>query len=95
MVLLYVDKQREKLGNHGQATLLILDAFRGQMTQEVTTLLRENNIFWSLFKTIRLFQPLYLIVNDHCKSFIEKITERFAQETDNQFTLGKKWKRSR
>ena len=31
IVLPYLDKQREKLGNRGQATLLILDAFMGQM----------------------------------------------------------------
>ena len=45
IVLPYLNKQREKLGNRGQATLLILNAFRGQMTQEVTTLLHETTFF--------------------------------------------------
>ena len=69
IVLPYVDKQREKLDTNGQAALLILDVFRGQMTQEVTTLLHKNNI---LFVTVpnnmtHLFQPLDVTVNGHCK----------------------------
>ena len=93
IVLPYVDKQREKLDNHGQAALLILDVFRGQMTQEVTTLLHENNI---LFVTVpnnmtHLFQPLDLTVNGHCKPFMKKrFAEWFAQQFDKQLTLGKK-----
>ena len=93
IVLPYVDKQREKLDNHGQAALLILDVFRGQMTQEVTTLLHENNI---LFVTVPnnmtdLFQPLDLTVNGHCKSFmIKRFAEWFAQQFDKQLTLREK-----
>ena len=38
IVLTYVEKEREKLDDPGQAAL-ILDVFKGQMTSEVTNLL--------------------------------------------------------
>ena len=74
IVLSYIDKLREKLDNHGQAALLILDAVRGQMTLKVTILLLESNI---LFVTVpnnmtHFFQPLDLTVNGHCKSFMRR-----------------------
>ena len=62
------------------------------MTEEITTLLRENNIY---FVTVpnnmtHLFQPLDLIVNGFCKSFMKrKFAEYFAQQFDHQLTLGK------
>ena len=78
IVVPYVEKERGKLGNKSQPTLLILDVFRGQMTSEVTTLLQENNIF---FVTVpnnmtHLFQPLDLTVNGFCKSYLKR---KFAQ----------------
>ena len=93
IVIPYVQREREKLDNHGQSALLILDVFRGQMTSEVTNLLLENNIF---FVTVpnnmtHLFQPLDLTVNGHCKSFLKKkFAQWFAQQFDKQLSLGKK-----
>ena len=63
------------------------------MTQEVTTLLRENNIYFVTVpnNTTHLSQPLDLTVNGFCKSFMKrKIAEWFAQQFDHQLTLGKK-----
>ena len=82
IALPYVEKEREKLDDPDQATLLILDVFREQMTSEVTNLLRNNNIF---FVTVPnnmtyLFQPLNLPVNGYCKSFMKKkFAEWFVQ----------------
>ena len=88
IVLPHVDKQRGKLDNPNQAALLILDVFRGKMTQEVTNLLRENNIY---FVTVpnnmtHLFQPLDLTVNGFCKSSMKiKFAEWFAQQFDHSW----------
>ena len=93
IVLPYVEKEREKFDDPGQAVLLILDVFKGQMTSEVTNLLRNNNIF---FVTVpnnmtHHVQPLDLTVNGYCKSFTKKkFAEWFAQQFDKQLTLGKR-----
>ena len=82
-----MQKEREKLDNPGQAALLILDVFRGQMTSELTNFLRNNNIF---FVTVpnnmtHLFQPLNFTVDGCCKSFMKKkFAEWFAQQFDKQ-----------
>ena len=83
VVLPYVDKQREKLGNHGQVALLILDVFRRQITQEVTTFHRENNILFVTVPNnmIHFFQPLDLTVNGHCNSFMKNFFCRIVCPT--------------
>ena len=42
IVILYVEAERKKIGNPDQFALLIWDVFRGQKTEEVTSLLKEN-----------------------------------------------------
>lgn len=72
IVLPHVGKQTERLHNHGQAALHTVDVFRGQMTQEITILLRENNIICvTVPNNMTLFQPHDLTVNGHCKSFMK------------------------
>ena len=45
IVILYVAKEREKLGlNKGQAALLIMDVFKGQMMDPVQKVLSNKNI---------------------------------------------------
>ena len=92
IVLSYVEKEREKLDDPGQTALLILDMFRGQMTSEVTNLLRNNIFFVTVPNNMtHLFQPLDLTVNGCCKSFMKnKFAEWFAQQFDKQPTLGKR-----
>ena len=61
IVIPYVVTEREKLGlNEVQAALLIMDVFKGQMTDTVLNVLANNNI---LFQSVPanftyLFQPL-------------------------------------
>ena len=57
----YVAKEREKLGlNEVQATLLIMNVFKGQMTDPVLKVLSNNNILLQNVPAnfIYLFQPL-------------------------------------
>ena len=63
------------------------------MTQQLTTPLRENNIYFVIVPNnmTHLFQPLDLTVNGFCKSFMKrKFAEWFAQQFDHQLTLCKK-----
>ena len=61
IIIPYVVTEREKLGlNEVQAALLIMDVFKGQMTDKVLNVLANNNI---LFQSVPanftyLFQPL-------------------------------------
>ena len=70
----YVNAQREILRNRNQAALFIFDVFNGQITDEVTSHLLQNNIY---FVTVpnnmtHLFQLLDLTVNGHFKKIHEK-----------------------
>ena len=52
IILLYVkQQQRQELEKPDQASILIMDVFRGQMTEEVVSMLRTNNICWLRFQT--------------------------------------------
>ena len=44
IVIPYVEAERKKIENPDQFSLLIWDVFQGQKTEEVTSLLRENNV---------------------------------------------------
>ena len=93
IIVPYVEKEREILGNKDQPALLILDIFRGQMTSSVTDLLKENNIFFVKVpgNMTQLFQPLDLTVNGYCKSYFKrKFAHWFAQQFDRQLALVKK-----
>ena len=82
IVIPYVKREREDLKNGSLPALLILDVFRGQMISEHTSLLLKNNIFIVTVPNnmTHLFQPLYLTVNGHCKTFLKrKFTQWFVQ----------------
>ena len=69
-----------------QIALIIMDVFRGQMTAEVLDVLRVHIIY--LYKSAanmtHLFQPLYLIVNNHCKVFVKnKFGKWFTKQVEN------------
>ena len=52
IILAYVkQQQRQELEKPDQASILIMDVFRGQMTEEVVSMLRTNNICWLRFQT--------------------------------------------
>ena len=46
IIIPYVQSQRRELGKPKQAILVIMDVFRGQITDDVISLLRDNNTFW-------------------------------------------------
>ena len=89
----YVQSQRKELGKPKQAALVIMDIFRGQITDSVISRLRDNNIHYVLLPNniTQLFQPLDLTVNKHCKSYLKRLfSEWYAQQIENQLSLGKK-----
>ena len=61
-----------------------MDVFRGQMTEEVVSMLRTNNM-------THLLQPLDLTVNGHCKSFIKGMfAEWYRKQAEEALSHGKK-----
>ena len=68
-------QQRQELEKPDQATILIMDVFHVQVTEEVVSMLCTNNIW--LIKVpdnmTHLLQPLDLAVNGHRKSFINRM----------------------
>ena len=91
----YVNAQREILRNRNQAALFIFDVFNGQITDEVTSHLLQNNIY---FVTVpnnmtHLFQLLDLTVNGHCKKIHEKRICKMVYTTGwNALQVGTKLK---
>ena len=70
-----------------------MDVFRGQITDHVISLLRDNNIHNVLVPNnmTQLFQPLDLTVNTQCKSYLKRLfSEWYAHQIENQLSLGKK-----
>ena len=68
-------QQRQELEKPDQATILIMDVFHVQITEEVVSMLCTNNIW--LIKVpdnmTHLLQSLDLAVNGHRKSFINRM----------------------
>ena len=82
IIIPYVQSQHKELGKPKQAALVIMDVFRGQITDAVIFLLRDNNIHYVLVPNnmTQLFQPLDLTVNKHCKSYLKQLfSEWYAQ----------------
>ena len=93
VIIPYVNAQRKILSNPNQAALLIFDVFRGQIIDEVTSHLLQNNIY---FVTVpdnmtHLFQPLDLTVNRQCKKFMKNESAKwYMQQVDNALQVGTK-----
>ena len=88
-----IEKQRQELEKPNQAALLIMDVFRGQMTEEVTSLLHDNNVLLVRVPSdmTHLFQPLDLTVNGHCKAYMKsKFAEWYRKQMENASFQGKK-----
>ena len=82
IIIPYVQCQRKELGKPKQAALVIVDVFRDQITDDVTSLMRDNNIHYVLVPNnmTQLIQPLNLTVNKHCKSYLKRLfLEWYAQ----------------
>ena len=81
------------LSNPNQVALFIFDAFRGQITDEVTLHLLQNNIYFvTVFNNMtHLFQTLDLTVNEHCKKFTKnEFAKWYTQQVDNALQVGTK-----
>ena len=93
VIIPYVNAQREILSNSNQAALIIFDVFRSLITDEVTSHLSQNIIY---FVTVpnnmtHLFQPLDLTVNGHCKKFMKnEFAKWYMQQVDNALQVGTK-----
>ena len=74
IVVPYVENQCKELQKPDQAALFILDVFRSQVTENVTSFLQKHNILLVLVPNnmTHMFQLLDLIVNKHCKTFLKK-----------------------
>jgi len=94
IIIPYVNSERErhKLDRNHHA-LLLLDVFRGQMTEPVLQKLKENNILMIRVpeNMTHLFQPLDLTVNGAAKSFLKKkYTEWYSTEIFKSLNNGVK-----
>ena len=93
IIILYAEQEIEKLNvpdNH--SALLIMDVFRGQMTDAVLELLTKHNIL--LVKVpnnmTHLFQPLDLTVNSWAKNFVrDKFAAWYAAQIKEGLDAGK------
>ena len=86
VIISYVEVQRQILGNPNQAALLAFDVFRVQITDEATSHLTRNNIYFVKLPNnmTHLFQPLDLTVNGNCKKFMKKkFSEWYTQQVDH------------
>ena len=93
IIIPYVQSQRKELRKPKQAALVIMDVFRGQITDDVISLLKDKNIHYVLVPNnmTHLFQPLDLTVNKLCKSYLARLfLGWYAQQIENQLSLGKK-----
>ena len=93
VIVPYVDEQRKTLGDANQAALLIIDVFRGQMTDPVVEAPKENKIILVKIppNMTHIYQPLDLTVNRSAKAFFKrKFTEWYSQEIHKQLEEGKK-----
>ena len=88
-----VERERCQLDSERQPNLLIIDVFRGQVTEPVLDLLKENDILLVQVPTnmMYIFQPLHLTVNRSAKSlFKRKFTEWYSNEIKLQLETGTK-----
>ena len=75
IIIPYNEKERISLKlPKTQPALLIIDVFRGQMTEDVLTVLKDNNILpvRASANMTPIFQPLDLTVNGTFKTFMRK-----------------------
>ena len=83
-----VKEERKRLGrNSDQMALLIIDVFRGQMTEPVLNIFKKYNVY--LVKVpanmTDIFQPPDLTVNNSAKSFFNR---KFTQWYSPQIQMG-------
>ena len=93
VIIPYVTKERERLNNPEQIALLIMDVFKGQMTDAVLTKLHENKILLEKVPAnfTYLFQPLDAQggPNVFSKQFMrKKFTQWYSSEVIRRIHAG-------
>ena len=93
IICLYLKQQCQELEKPDQAAILIMGVFRGQMTEEVVSMLRTKNI-WVVKvpnNMTHLLEFLDLTVNGHCKSFMKGMfAELYRKQVEEALSHGKK-----
>ena len=74
VIIPYIEAERERLGLPEQRALVLMDVFRGQMTDMVLGYLDDNLVCHEKVPAnmTRYFQPLDLTVNGEAKKFLSK-----------------------
>ena len=90
IIIPYVDRQRESLGDTSKAALVIMDNFKGQITSKVNKILEDSNINVCLLpaNTTDLLQPMDISVNKPAKDFLKRKFERWYSEEVNKQLQG-------
>ena len=87
-IIPYVKRERANLGlGENQYALLVLDVFKGQMTEPVTKKMKDNHILFVRVPAnmTNIFQPLDLTVNGSFKALMKsKFTEWYSKEISKQ-----------
>lgn len=86
IIVPYVEKIREDVGDD-KASLVIIDNFKGQITTQVSDLLKRNNIFVKLLplNTTDLLQPMDISVNKPAKEYLQRqFQEWYSEEVMRQ-----------
>ena len=83
IILPYIRSMRKLINQEDAAGLVIMDNFRGQVTESIAHVLEENNVFTSLLppNTTDQLQPLDISVNKPAKAFLK---QRFQQWYSDQ-----------
>ena len=73
VILPYIKEQRKSLKDENQAALLIIDVFRGQMTDPVTQALKNNIILVKIPRNMTyIYQLLNVTVNHSAKVIFKR-----------------------
>lgn len=74
VIVPYLDSERKKLNLPNQYALVIMDVFKGQMTDKVISFLNDNSVLHEKVPAnmTHYFQPLDLTVNGASKQFMKK-----------------------
>ena len=78
IIVPYIERVREDIGTDKTA-LVVIDNFKGQVTQSVTDLLEDHNVHICLLpaNTTDLLQPMDISVNKPAKDFLKRQFNRW------------------
>ena len=82
IIVPYVKGCREEIGDHSQSALVIMDNFKGQVTNSISALLEAHNIHVCLLpaNTTDLLQPMDITVNKPAKDFLKQKFEQWYSD---------------